>query len=321
MQKKRIEYIDLAKGICMLLVVMGHIQEAFADETLKDVSYVMSYFRMPLYFMLSGLFFKTYSGLHYFLIKKLNHLLIPYLFFLLLGFVTFRNYPIWFLFSLFSTNIIFYFCNVASERLGKKFLLPLMCLAISVVGFYLPNGRGCDNLWMEHLYYVETAMTCIGFYYVGFFIRNSTEFLTRPEKSSSVIYAILLLLLCGAVVFVVGWYYDYADTGFRLNFFDFPLYALYLAGLAGSVGVMIFARIVGHLPYVSYIGRYSIIVLLTHFPMTVVLARFLPDKMPLTAVLVLLLEIPVIFVCKRYFPYLFAQKELIPLPEVGKTKL
>ena len=54
----RIEWIDLAKGICMILVVFGHFPELIIwlesgheyDPTLLC--------RMPLYFMLSGLFFR-----------------------------------------------------------------------------------------------------------------------------------------------------------------------------------------------------------------------------------------------------------------------
>lgn len=310
MQKKRIEYIDLAKGICMFLVVMGHIQEAFASEELRDVSYVLSYFRMPLYFMLSGLFFKRYDSFRYFLTKKINHLLIPYLCFLLLGFLTFRNYPIWFLFSLFSTNMVFYTCKWLSERLGHEVILPVLCILLSVVGFYLPNGRGCTDLLTEHIYYVETSLTCIGFYYVGFFLKNNTGFLSSDSSLSSVI----LIFVFGLLVYGVGWYYDYADTGFRLNFFEFPLLPLYMAGLAGSVGIILLAKLMGYLPYFSFIGRYSIIVLLTHFPITTVLVRLFPDNILLVTILVLVLEVPVILVAKNWFPYLFAQKELLPLP-------
>ena len=309
MHKKRIEYIDLAKGICMFLVVMGHIQEAFASEEIKEISYVLSYFRMPLYFMLSGMFFKKYNSFRYFFTKKVNHLLVPYLSFLLLGLLTFRNYPIWFLFSLFFSNIVFYFCKLLSERLGHESILPILCIIFPVVGFYLPNGRGCTDLLAEHLYYIETSLTCIGFYCVGYYLKNNTEFLTSIHVREGVFFVIL----CALIVYGVGWYYDYADTGFRLNFFEFPILPLYIAGLAGSVGIIYLAKLLCYLPYFSFIGRYSIIVLLTHFPITTVLVKLLPGKMLLVTILVLLLEIPVILVGKRCFPYLFAQKELFPL--------
>lgn len=75
---KRIEYIDLAKGVCIILVVLYHtlndfgIHDYFAADAMRD-------FRMPLYFFLSGLFFKPYEGYMGFLKRKINKLLIPFL--------------------------------------------------------------------------------------------------------------------------------------------------------------------------------------------------------------------------------------------------
>ena len=74
MSKSRIEFIDLAKGICIILVVVGHVGVNIAIPGLEQV-------RMPLYFMLSGLFFKNYGGGEYFFIKKVNKILIPFIFF------------------------------------------------------------------------------------------------------------------------------------------------------------------------------------------------------------------------------------------------
>lgn len=79
-QKKRIEFIDLAKGICILLVVFSHAGEDYGNR----FDPALTSFRMPLYFVLSGLFFKEYSGFAEFLVRKTNKLLIPFLFFYML---------------------------------------------------------------------------------------------------------------------------------------------------------------------------------------------------------------------------------------------
>lgn len=52
--KKRIEFIDLAKGICILLVVQIHVY----GDTSYTFFNAMTIFRMPLYFFLSGIFLK-----------------------------------------------------------------------------------------------------------------------------------------------------------------------------------------------------------------------------------------------------------------------
>ncbi len=62
---KRIDFIDLAKGVCILMVVSGHCGAPLAIPGWEIV-------RMPLYFILSGLFFKDYGGWIKFFIQKTN---------------------------------------------------------------------------------------------------------------------------------------------------------------------------------------------------------------------------------------------------------
>lgn len=80
--KKRIEFIDLAKGVCILLVIMMHTDVNVDFPGLRGM-------RMPLYFILSGLFFKDYGGFLNLLVKKANKILIPFLFFYLASYSIF----------------------------------------------------------------------------------------------------------------------------------------------------------------------------------------------------------------------------------------
>ena len=73
-QHQRIDFVDLTKGVCIILVVMAHIGGAF-DQL--DKHSMLSCFRMPLYFFISGIFFKPYEGLYGFIIRKINKLIIP----------------------------------------------------------------------------------------------------------------------------------------------------------------------------------------------------------------------------------------------------
>ena len=60
---KRIEYIDLAKGFCIMLVVLEHVARPLVDQDTSTAVClnICGTFRMPLYFILSGIFFKDYS--------------------------------------------------------------------------------------------------------------------------------------------------------------------------------------------------------------------------------------------------------------------
>ena len=91
--KKRIEFIDLAKGVCILLVIMMHTDVNVDFPGLQGM-------RMPLYFILSGLFFKDYGGFLNLLVKKANKILIPFLFFYL------ASYSIFYLIGWLSPDII-----------------------------------------------------------------------------------------------------------------------------------------------------------------------------------------------------------------------
>ena len=146
--KPRYAFVDLAKGICIMLVVWHHVVSTWGLETypLKEA---VSSFRMPLYFFLSGLFFKEYTGFFDFCKRKINKLLIPFAFFFVTlscifpfvlhylhlrgnpgasvwySFVwkqAFPNIPVWFLLSLFWTNLMFYgLYLVAKKFVAKKF--------------------------------------------------------------------------------------------------------------------------------------------------------------------------------------------------------
>ena len=69
---------DILKGIGIILVVMGHVTH---DMPLKNWIYA---FHMPLFFLLSGIFFKpTFENWK----KSSKRLLIPYIFFAIVSFV------------------------------------------------------------------------------------------------------------------------------------------------------------------------------------------------------------------------------------------
>ena len=82
MNKKRLSWVDVTKGLLMILVVIGHYPGQL-DFPLAKYIY---WFHMPAFFILSGLFFKPAleKGLMKLTIhKRFMQLIVPYLFFLL----------------------------------------------------------------------------------------------------------------------------------------------------------------------------------------------------------------------------------------------
>ena len=79
-ENKRIAYLDMARGIGMILVVMGHIE--YVNMSLLQFIYA---FHMPLFFLISGILIweKQEEKNNYIALwkKKLRSILLPYCFF------------------------------------------------------------------------------------------------------------------------------------------------------------------------------------------------------------------------------------------------
>ena len=74
---KRIAYIDIAKGIGILIIVLAHNDLAAYHPTLHKFIYA---FHIPLFFFLSGMFFRPDRTFGETLKRRFNTLLKPYLF-------------------------------------------------------------------------------------------------------------------------------------------------------------------------------------------------------------------------------------------------
>ncbi len=77
MSGKRIDYIDYLKGLSIIWVVWYHtVQPWFVDFS----------FRMPLFFLASGIFFKV-ADIKTYVRKKTNQLIVPFIFFTIIYYV------------------------------------------------------------------------------------------------------------------------------------------------------------------------------------------------------------------------------------------
>lgn len=375
MQKERLEWIDLAKGICMLLVVAGHLfwgpgNTVFPEQMWLDNC--MTTFRMPLYFVLCGIFFKTYGSFFEFLRRKTNNLLIPFVVFLVVGRLIHIMSGVWFLGCLFFINILGYGlmafvrkCLPTKVRLllssNSWILIPtfiLFSLCCGWVGQYchVDQWIHVPKLLSDQLAYLGTSIVALPFFMMGYLLRTQTRFISNrtaetaatssvavtnqsgdaihAESNKAVhtesnkaihtegfnmVWSVLGVLACLSIPAVLGWIYHWPVSLFVFNEYEMSMPIVYLCGMAGTMGMLLLARMVVRVPVVSYIGRYSIIVLITQTYL-IYLANsaerhFLGTHLDvlywcIAFVAVLLLEIPVIWFCKRYLPYIFAQKRV-----------
>lgn len=322
--KQRIEFIDLAKGICIFLVVMVHCGIFFNMPGLSAV-------RMPLYFVLSGLFFKDYGSLKNFVIKKINKILIPFLFFYTFSYLLFyifdyifpglivsdatgildvftqRQYfngPIWFLLSLFWSNCIF--CAI-SLNIKKEKLRCLIVLFFGIVGYIL----GKNEVFVPCVF--DVSLTALPLFYLGYILKKSS--ILYPNKYDK--YNLLFGTLLWLISFVIECRYGAQYIGWLSNSINGSLLVIIPLQVLSVMAILLFCKVIKTVPVVTYWGRYSIIILCTHHlyyrPLCLVLKNYVTtfDYHYVVAVLTMVLCTISIPICKKVIPYFCAQKDLI----------
>lgn len=330
--KKRIEYIDLMKGFCIILVVLYHCSIRFNVDIIDKA---LGNFRMPLYFFLSGLFFKTYSGFWEFMVRKINRLLVPYLFFAYIPFylidllihrgqsfpyflvqiVAPYNFTLWFLKSLFCMSLSYYAYRMLmkgkSDLIGAVVMFLVACSAYFLSEMMHNSGKDLILPLRLNLEAIITSFFLLPFMWIGHQLA-SRGFLSMKFSNR---FLIVLFAL-----FLAFWLICSQDNVrfSRALFGDIPFLTVTCA--FSGIGVCwVICYKLKHLPFVSYVGRYSIIVFGTHVPYILLLKEFGTLPPFVNALITLALMPPTIWFFKKYFPRFVAQKDLFPVP-VGTQK-
>ena len=160
MSTDRIEYIDIAKGIGILLVALAHADISLFSPYLHRLIYA---FHMPLFFFLSGYFFHPLISFWALFKKRFNTILKPYLItiaLIYLASLSFTNMrfatvferivkslygtgyyidwvQLWFLPCLFITSLFaFIFYRLVLVRIDNRYVRWLILLIMQAVGVY-----------------------------------------------------------------------------------------------------------------------------------------------------------------------------------------
>lgn len=337
-QTKRIEYIDIAKGICILLLLLQHAHTYYREVDVGEV-YMVS-FRVPLFFLLSGCFFKTYGNYKSFLKKKFNTLIIPFLFFYLcfsvampnllhlsgyeglrqassLGWMSIFNFikgrgysnnPVWFLLALFWLSNIFYgLCTLAKNKKHTDLFLLSLSLVTGLTGYFL----GAFHIWLPMN--LDNALTACPFFYVGYAIKNNTNILYRDYP----VWKLLLTLVCSILfiaIFSPG--IDFLGNCFRKN----EVIETYGCGIMGTVGILIVSKWIFHNRILNYFGNNTLTVLCLQMPILQIpnmfITKFLNSESGEVKLLVLMLVASILLIISiefmnRFLPYFTGKKALI----------
>lgn len=152
-RNQRIDWIDIAKGIGILLVILGH-----SVQFGGIVHNLIFSFHMPLFFVLSGLVYK-YSDNKTFIIKKIKVLIIPFISFYIIGVTTSLMIPSW-RSGLSIKGVIkdIYLANPSVANVSSIWFL--VCMFVVVVTFNL-----IQKFDIKIQYFIIAICLIIGFIY------------------------------------------------------------------------------------------------------------------------------------------------------------
>lgn len=324
----RIAYIDLLKGICIVLIVAIHCN-LFSEE--RGVPPALTAMRVvPLFFFLSGLFFRPYSGFREFLLRKVNTLLVPYLFFQLtfgaglflkallthtldqyspvavVRFFTVDNGPLWFVRCLLLLNLIYFVLDKwlpdKALRLAACFLPAVAAWMLYRGGYLLPEHLPAPwNYLILELLRLPQAMMALPLFCLGQLCHKAMR---RPRNLR---LELPLMILAACVLWLTAEPMNMHANRYGTNFFLF-----YLSVLALTLLLTLAGRMIDRLPAIGYLGRNTMIVLGIHFPVLLLLQKYVQDDL-LLLVLTTLAMFPLIVPLDRWLPRLTGRKPLFPL--------
>lgn len=267
---KRIDWIDVAKGYGIIGVIIGHI-------TTPVLTVWIYTFHIPLFFFLSGYLFHPKGSFLDFCKRKVRSLLVPYLFLsipviineywfnygnngsftdfvneFLKAIIQVRYTPLWFIASLFSVNIIFYYVVKYIRRGWIRALCVLLSLILSFSYWHL---GGAPLPWN-----FDVTLFILPFMLLAYAINSSLK-LKYLVKNRPLLFLVVFLvgntLLGGVNYYLIGKKVDlyYGDVDYLLLSCPAALFGIFFIIMLSRLNILSIFR---------YLGRNSLLIFAWH---------------------------------------------------------
>ena len=286
-QDSRIEWLDIAKGIGIILVIIGHI---FADATMLPLRKFIYSFHMPLFFFLSGFLFSTKDiKIKDFLFKRVKTILIPYFIFALISFLLYvsaylfikkispgsvvgqdqdilklfygifyskaapgymsYNVPIWFLTCIFLVQVIYFILN---RIIKNEFIILGITFILSILSFSFFR-----NIFLP--WSIDAAFIGIFFFSVGFILKKYKIFEKIPDNK------LLLLFISLFLLFITVLISQFNNEVVLMAENKYGNYLLFLLGsFIGTFFIILISLVIRKSIALSFMGKNSMTILGFH---------------------------------------------------------
>jgi len=286
----RISWIDRARGIALICVVVGHLGPSVIGK------YITS-FHIPLFFFLSGLTFSHEDSFGVFLRKKAKRLLVPYFclgiplifaafvqryadgvkdireygYVVVKFLVQERTYTLWFIACLFVLLLVFYFLTKICK--DKLLLLGAVSFTMGIGGValfhFVPTFRLPWN--------ADVCLVAIPFFYLGYLMKKK-----KADKSK--VFNSWLVFAAGAVAYIISVYLNQRLTGQKLdiavNTYGNPAIS-FVSAASGILCAVIFTKKITFLKFDEYLGKNTMVYFAWHQTIAQPLLLALYDRLNL----------------------------------------
>ena len=337
--KTRLQYLDVCKGMGILLVVLGHI-------FLTNPARVWIYsFHMPLFFFLSGyiFFYNKTTNFKEFIFKRFKVLIIPYFAFASVWYVYWLvaerklrpesldinplkpligifygvgsetglvfNIVLWFLPCLIITEIIFY---LITKNIKNNKNIFIILFTNSIIGYLISIYLDFKFPWG-----INIMFTSIVFYGVGYFFHKSN----LENKITSVqerLFIVILLFINVISAFI--------NKSVDMNFLNLGNYFLYyISAISGLLFLYLISKKIQHVKWLSFLGKNTLVIMCIHDPIKRVVIKIvsifvnLPSEVIrdstfysiICLFIIMIISIPIIYIANRYTPFVLGKFEFI----------
>lgn len=298
MEKKRLDYLDMVKGVGIILVVAGH-SGYLAERALT----VVSSFHMPLFFIVSGMLLaytkEETRPMKQVVIKKLRTILLPYavfsvLYLLIYGlyFCMVRGYltpeyirviavqglfldgisVLWFLSALFLAELLWHAVRKCCGRAALFVLSVMAVLAVCFAPQLLSVMTGSGLLVGGVFGLLQSLLRGIvgaGFLTIGYLAMGLFE---RFHKNRSVKCRIIEGCMGVLCLLLTAWLsLQNGRTDMHYLIFHNPVIYL-LCACMGTFGLVIVCRALPYIKALAYLGANSLTIMVTHLDCQYMLA-------------------------------------------------
>lgn len=350
---KRIEWVDIVKYSCIIMVMMSHLE---SDTDFLAAIYSPVFLNG--FFFVSGYVYKPKDNFKHFLYKKFRQLFVPWFVFSIFdillsqifsfnkhdsllvelkwNFLQIRgaNDGVWFLAALFVAFIPFYFFinwyNNPTKSSNKAILAIIMSFGLSLISVIYKYMMPSDVLpWGGYAlpWHLEYFFQAMFFMVLGYVFRDKFESTFDSYNKPAVRLIVLAIYLSLVII------------PFAVNI-EFPIAIdiiyTYFCQIIGIVTIVMLSKIIKSNRYINYVGQNTLIYFALHGKVysliQVILKKFVGgiysfilSNMFLSSLLAIMLSlllsailiIPA-YIINRWLPFIIGRKNVDSLKPKGK---